>query len=197
METYVEQTNQEKQLIYVADPMCSWCYGFAPVIETITDEFRHRLPVSLLMGGLRAGNTKPMTAADRATIRAHWERVRDSTGQPFDFSFFDRDSFVYDTEPACRAVVTMRLLNSDIALTYMHRIQHAFYAENRDTTNAETLAEIAAETGVDRTEFLTEMRSREARNTTFKDFATAQQSGITGFPTLFAGPVDTQFVIVT
>ena len=90
----------------------------------------------------------------------------------------------------------MRLLNADIALTYMHRIQHAFYAENRDTTDAETLAEIAAETGVDRAAFLAEMRSPEARNTTFKDFITAQQSGISGFPTLFAGPIENQFVIV-
>ena len=25
----------EPHLIYFADPMCSWCYGFSPVIEDI------------------------------------------------------------------------------------------------------------------------------------------------------------------
>ncbi|MDB5418474.1 MAG: dithiol-disulfide isomerase, partial [Phenylobacterium sp.] len=25
----------EPHLIYFADPMCSWCYGFSPVIEEI------------------------------------------------------------------------------------------------------------------------------------------------------------------
>ena len=24
-----------RELIYFADPMCSWCYGFAPVISAI------------------------------------------------------------------------------------------------------------------------------------------------------------------
>ena len=186
-----------KQLIYVADPMCSWCYGFAPVIEAIVDQFCERLPITLLMGGLRAGNTKAMTDADRQSIREHWQRVNAATGQPFDFSFFDQPAFVYDTEPSCRAVVTMRLLNPTLALPYMHRIQTAFYAENRDTTSTEILAEVAAECGVDRESFVAEMRSPEARNTTFQDFITAQKSGIRGFPTLLAGPTPDGFAIVT
>ena len=27
------------QLVYFADPMCSWCYGFSPVITTLAERF--------------------------------------------------------------------------------------------------------------------------------------------------------------
>jgi len=95
-------------LIYFADPMCSWCWGFAPVIEAIRQRFGDALPIRLMMGGLRPGTTKPLDEAGKRTIREHWEHVHEATGQPFDFRFFEREGFIYDTEPASRAVVVVR-----------------------------------------------------------------------------------------
>ena len=186
-----------KHLLYVADPMCSWCYGFAPVIDGLAEHFGERLPIRLLMGGLRAGNTRPMTEADKGTIAGHWRKVAERTGQPFDFGLFEREGWIYDTEPACRAVVTMRILNPRRALGYKARVQRAFYAENRDTTKAAVLADVAAEAGVDREIFFAEMTSAEARNATFRDFLTAQDSGIRGFPTLLAGDGTGNYLTIT
>ena len=186
-----------KHLLYVADPMCSWCYGFAPVIDGLADHFGDRLPITLLMGGLRAGNTKPMTDADKTTIAGHWRNVAERTGQPFDFGLFDREGWIYDTEPACRAVVTMRLLNPRVALAYKSRVQTAFYAENRDTTDDGVLADIADEAGVDRAIFLKETTSPEARIATQKDFQQAQEAGIRGFPTLLAGDGAGKYLMIT
>ena len=59
---------------------------------------------------------------DKDYIREAWTRVGAATGQPFDFSFLDREGFVYDTEPACRAVVTARRLLPRIALPFMARV---------------------------------------------------------------------------
>src|SRR3712207_1860168 len=95
-------------LVYVADPMCSWCWGFSPVIDAIRHRFADALPIRLIMGGLRPGTTKVMDAAAKRTIRTHWEHVQEASGQPFDFGFLDRDGFVYDTEPAAKAVVVVR-----------------------------------------------------------------------------------------
>jgi hypothetical protein len=89
-------------LIYFADPMCSGLRGFAPVIETIRQRFGDALPIRLMMGGLRPGTTKPLDDAGRRTIREHWEQVQAASGQPFDFRYFERERFVYDTEPASR-----------------------------------------------------------------------------------------------
>lgn len=186
-----------RHFIYFADPMCSWCYGFTPVIRQIAEHFDGRLPVRLVMGGLRAGNRQPMREKDRAYIRGAWTAVHEASGQPFDMAFFDRETFTYDTEPACRAVVTMRRLAPDRALAFNGRVSSAFYAQNRDVTDDEVLADIGAEAGVDRTRFLTELQSEDCRNETFGDFLMAKQSGVEGFPLLAAGTQETGYALVT
>ena len=186
-----------RHFIYFADPMCSWCYGFAPVITELARRFEGRLPVRIVMGGLRAGNTKEMTDKDREYIRGAWTRVGEASGQSFDFSFFDRPHFVYDTEPACRAVVTMRRLAPEKALAFKARVSRAFYGENRDTTDAKVLAGLASDFGIDADRFELEMLSAEARNETFGDFLTSQQAGVQGFPLLAAGTQTGGYALVT
>lgn len=184
-------------LLYIADPMCSWCYGFSPVIGAIATHFGSRLPVRLVMGGLRAGNTRAMTDKDKEYIAGAWQRVAAATGQPFDHALFERDGFVYDTEPACRAVVAMRRSAPDKALSYMGAVSRAFYAGGRDTTSADELAAIAGDAGEDPRTFKEQMLAPDTRNETFRDFLTAQEMGVGGFPTLVAGPTGQGYALVT
>ena len=185
-------------LVYFADPMCSWCYGFSPVIAAIGERFGDSLPIRLVLGGLRPGTTEPMDATARASTRGHWEHVHEASGQPFDFGFFERERFVYDTEPACRAVVVLRRRGPDVALAALRRIHAAFYAENRDVTDMATLAEIAAELGEDADAFRAAFAEEAAVRETWADFALAQRTGIRGFPALIAGSgVDNAYAMVT
>jgi putative protein-disulfide isomerase len=64
-----QTSSERKHLVYFADPMCSWCYGFAPVMSALEQQFRERLPLRLVMGGLRAGNTRPMRPEDKEYLR--------------------------------------------------------------------------------------------------------------------------------
>ena len=187
----------DRNLVYFADPMCSWCYGFGPVIATLAERFGDRLGLQVVMGGLRAGNTEPMTQKDKDYVRGAWGKVSEATGQPFDPSFFDRDTFVYDTEPACRAVVTARRLQPAMALPMLARVARAFYAEARDVTAPDELVAVAEEAGFDRATFAAAFASPEVQNATFRDFLTAQELGIRGFPTLIAGSEDTGYALVT
>jgi putative protein-disulfide isomerase len=185
------------QMVYFADPMCSWCYGFAPVIAALAERFEGRMGLQLVMGGLRAGNTEPMTAKDREYVRGAWTSVGAATGQPFDMAFFDRESFTYDTEPACRAVVTARRLMPTMALPFKARVSRAFYAENRDMTRADEILAVAEEAGFERQQFATTFAAPETHNETFRDFLTAQELGIRGFPTLIAGAESKGYALVT
>ena len=186
--------------LYVADPLCSWCYGFAPVIDALATHFAGRLPVRLVMGGLRAGNTKPMRDEDKAYIRSAWTNVGKASGQPFDFAFFDRQGFVYDTEPACRAVVTARDWDTDApisALTFKALISAAFYGHNRDVTDTAVIAAIAEEAGFDGATFRARFESADSKSATFRDFLTSQELGVTGFPMLAAGSETHGYALVT
>ena len=180
------------QLIYFADAMCSWCYGFAPVIAAIRAAHPD-LPIELINGGLRPGNTQVMAEKDKAMIRSHWVHVQQASGQPFDFGLFDRDDFIYDTEPAARAVVLVRNRAGEAAagraltLDFFGRVQSAFYAEGRDVRQPEVLAGLAAAFGLDRAAFLAAFGDEESRIQAWTDFQVAQRTGVTGFPTLIAG----------
>jgi putative protein-disulfide isomerase len=178
----------EPHLIYFADPMCSWCYGFSPVIADIRRAFGRGLPVRLVMGGLRPGTQQPMTDAAKAEIAGHWRHVNEASGLPFDPAVMAREGFVYDTDPAARAVVVARRQDPELALAYLARAQAAFYAQNRDVTSPEVLADLAAELGLDRAAFLETWASEDAKQETWRDYAISQQAGVTGFPTLVAGP---------
>ena len=184
--------------IYFADPMCSWCWGFAPGIAGLKQRYEGVLDVRVVLGGLRPGTEKPMTEAAKADTRHHWEHVHEASGQPFDYAFFDREGFKYDTDPAARAVVLARRANPDLALVLLERIQRAFYAENRDVTDFEVLADLAQEFGLDRAAFLTGLSDEQVKFETWRDYGLSQRAGVTGFPTLVVGPQsDGTFVPVT
>jgi putative protein-disulfide isomerase len=175
-------------LILFADPMCSWCYGFSPVIDEIRHAYGNALPVRVVMGGLRPGTESPMTAEAARQIATHWSHVQEASGLAFDASLVESGTFVYDTDPAARAVVVVRREGQDLAVRYLAAAQRAFYAEARDVTSGEVLADLAADFGLDRAQFLAEWSADEARQETWRDYATSQRAGVTGFPTLVGGP---------
>ncbi|HMA12385.1 MAG TPA: DsbA family protein [Steroidobacteraceae bacterium] len=170
-------------LWYFADPMCSWCWGFSPVIDVLRDQYRERLKIALVLGGLRH-ETAPMTAAQRDEILHHWHAVHERTGQPFRFEGALPAGFVYDTEPACRAVATVGGIDPTQIFAMFKTIQSAFYAEGRDVTRADVLAELAAGLGVDAAAFLRAFDSDATRAKTQAHFRQARQARVRGFPAL-------------
>ncbi|HEX4098369.1 MAG TPA: DsbA family protein, partial [Caulobacteraceae bacterium] len=61
-------------------------------------------------------------------------------------------------------------------------------AEGRDVTTEAVLGDLAEELGIDRAGFLEAWASEEAKQETWRDYAISQRAGVTGFPTLVAGP---------
>jgi len=174
----------DKEIIIVVDPMCSWCWGFSPVIGAMAKEYDGKAPISLIAGGLRPLTDKPMNDQAKAEIRHHWEDVNKASGQPFEWDFFKRNGFVYDTEPACRALVTVRALLPEASLSFLTALHKAFYAENRDITNVEILQELAVNEGIDANEFFKAFSSRKMTYETAGDFHKSYSMGVQGFPTV-------------
>ncbi|WP_334190115.1 DsbA family protein [Noviherbaspirillum sp.] len=177
------------RLVYIADPMCSWCYGFGPELSALLAGLPD-LPLDIVVGGLRAGNTQPMDAGLKAKLLSHWRQVGERSGLPFNEDALGRAGFVYDTEPACRAVVTARLLSPSTALPVFHAIQHAFYAQGLDTTQATVLARVSADAMskagfvIDADTFRATWDASATVADTQADFLQTQRWGVRGFPTL-------------
>ena len=174
------------RLLYVMDPMCSWCWGFSPVAEALVEQAQAKgVELHLVVGGLRTGGAS-LEPAKRRYILEHWQAVNEATGQPFTFEGALPEGFVYDTEPACRALVAARSLAPDCAWKLVKLIQQAFYVQGRDVTQASVLVELAETAGVPRIEFAAAFDSTEQQAATAADIAWVQDLGIAGFPTLLA-----------
>ena len=189
-------------LFYFADPMCSWCWGFAPTVERIQQQFGDELLLVLVLAGLRPAEAVPLDASTRKDVLAHWDHVAAASGQPFARDAIRREGFVYDTEPACRAVVTARTLgraeqDEGVGLRMLRATQQAYYAEGRDVTDGGVLADVAASIGLDRAEFVDAFSSVDAREATYRDFVQTRSFGVHAFPTLIAASADEALPIAT
>lgn len=179
------------KLIFVGDPMCSWCYGFGKELTEASHAFPE-VPLQIVVGGIGAGATETMTHAMRDFRLNHWSRVEAASGLPFNReSFKNLKNFVYDTEPACRAVVAARMMEPSIdQLSVFRAIQHGFYADGLNITDGSVLADIVAKTmtrlgfSVEADAVLAVWRARETIDATREDFQAARQWGISSFPTL-------------
>lgn len=182
------------ELIYVADPMCSWCYGFGPEIKALDDHFD--FPTSVIVGGLRPGPAaEPLDDRLRAVLQHHWEEVGRRTGQPFDPSGLDREDWIYDTMVPDTAVVLMRGAHPDTALAFFERLQRAFYAEGVDITDPAVYPALLEGFDVDPDDFVAALTAEPSREATYTDFGKARGLGASGFPMLFLRADDEIFLV--
>jgi len=180
-----EQANSSPALLYFGDPMCSWCYGFAPVLRRVHEAYAD-LPVVCVLGGLRPGPRAQILEERLGRfLRQEWAKISEVTGQPFGLGILEREGFLYNTEPASRAVVIFRRSRPRDALFFFESLQNAFYKDSRDITDPVTLADLyaASEAGT-AAEFMNAWTREDVRQETQADFQFSAHVGMTAFPSL-------------
>lgn len=179
------------KLIFAGDPMCSWCYGFVPELKALSE--RHAvLPLTIMVGGVRAGATDLLDDSGKQFRLAHWAMVEEKSGLSFNReAFLARENFVYNTEPVCRAVVTARRLAPEAdQLLVFEALQRAFYVGGHDTTDGAVLAMIAVGALRQQGEAVTvsgfhdAWKAPETIAATAAEFVQVRSLGISSFPQL-------------
>ena len=178
------QDAPDLEMVYIGDPMCSWCWGFAPTLHKLDETFD--IPLRTMVGGLAAGPmARPMGPNMTKTILHHWHQVEEASGQPFDHTGLDRPpEWVYDTELACTAVVVVRQQAPEKTLAFFDRLHRAFYAEAIDITDIEVYPALVADFVPDVDAFMVALKSSEMHTAAWEDFSAARRLGVSGFPTL-------------
>jgi len=181
------------KMYYFTDPMCSWCYGFSPVIKKVKENYPG-IDLEIISGGFSPGSTQVVDQEYKDFLEFHWNNVTARSGQYFDHSMkFISDSFRYDTEPSSRALAVVKKLAPNEDFQYLSLMQKAFYVEGKDITNANVLAKLAEEVGVEQHVFFENFFSDELKLKTQQGFQFSRQLGVQGFPTLLTlqdGKVD-------
>lgn len=173
-----------KQLHYINDPLCGWCYAAAPLISAAAEI--PQLNIQLHCGGLWINeHRRPLGKALRDYVKPLDERIQLLTGQPFGERYFNEllldSSRVLDSEPLINAMLAVEKAGGS-ALTLLQRIQQTHYRDGIWTGSIAVLTELAAEQHINVEQFI---RAKEQVNVVAHMAATQKlmaRLGVSGYP---------------
>ena len=171
------------QLVYFASPMCSWCWGFSPVIQQLKAAHPAN-NIRLVLTPFRIDTTQAMDDALRNYVLGQWKNVSQTTAQPFDFRFAMPVNFIYNTRLVCISIKAFSKQLPKQELDYLRALQHAFYVENKDLTNEEVLIETANNFSVDANLFADDFSNKQITVELEQDFSLCQLLAVQSYPTL-------------
>ena len=172
-------------IIYVGDPMCSWCWGIAPALKQLKDHYqKEQIPFQIVVGGLRPGGGDPWNDQMKDFLRHHWDEVLAKSGQPFGYALLKLEHFNYDTEPACRAVVAARSWLKEKELDFFEAIQRKFYVDSQDPGQVKFYESICDQFLVDFSKFQKRFANKVIKDQTQEEFNLNRKWGIRGYPSV-------------
>ncbi len=172
-------------LIYVHDPMCSWCWGFSDVYQQLEEQLPEEIDVRRLLGGLAADSDVPMPESMQAMLQQTWHQIEATIpGKLFNFEFWSQCAPRRSTYPACRAVIAAREQGEQYDRIMTQAIQQAYYQQARNPSDNETLIELADEIGLDAKRFSRQLLDPKTHQQLLDEIDSARSIGIDSFPSL-------------
>lgn len=176
-------------LIYVHDPMCSWCWGFKPVLEQVTEELSSKVNVNYLLGGLAADSDNVMPAKMQTQIRTTWQSIQETIpGTEFNYDFWSQCIPRRSTYPSCRAVIAAAQqahIHPDIEKQMINAIQQAYYLQAKNPSDYGVLYELAQTINLEIKRFKADIHSRKTQNELENQIALSRSIGANSLPSLF------------
>jgi len=176
---------RSQTLIYIHDPMCSWCWGFRPVWQQIQQAVAGKLDVRYVLGGLAADTDEPMPEEMRLNVIDNWRRIqREIPGTEFNYDFWSRCSPRRSTYPACRAIIACRMQQPELESEMLLLIQQAYYLLARNPSDLDVLVALAEQLGLDTRQFVDDIQSEVCQNVLLEEIEFCREINIFSFPSL-------------
>ena len=174
-----------KRLIYVHDPMCSWCWGFAETWQDLIAQLPDDLPIVRLLGGLAPDSDEPMPQSMQDMLQQTWQQIEQVIpGKKFNFDFWTNCQPRRSTYPACRAVIAAREQGEEHDSLMTRQIQQAYYHQARNPSDNNTLIELAGEIGLETDRFAEKLTAEATHQSLLNEISAARSMGINGFPSV-------------
>lgn len=175
-------------VVYGFDPLCGWCYGFAPAFAMARAELAGAVEFGVASGGLVTGERRRPVGLDAGYLRAGLAAVAAATGVspgPAFADLLDRGTYVSDSEPVCRAMWAARELAGDgAAIELGAALSRAYYGEGREPDDPDLVAELGAGLGLP--DLVDRWATEAARRGTAQWWARSRAVGLTTYPSLLA-----------
>ena len=172
--------------------MCSWCYGFKPVLESLHKKLNTSIEIEYLLGGLAKDSDLPMTEIMQNQIKENWRTIEITIpGIEFNYNFWTECIARRSTYPSCRAILATIKQNINLEKEMLKLIQQAYYLEAKNPSDYNVLYELSRKLDLDKKQFINDIHSDEINIELMSQIQRSREIGADSFPSLFLKIDDT------
>jgi len=173
-------------LFYIHDPMCSWCYGFKPVLTSILNESKKLVNIKFILGGLAKDTDTTMSISMQENIKSNWHEIeKNIIGIKFNYDFWSQCTPKRSTYLSCRAVIAATLQHKKYENLMINAIQTAYYLNAKNPSNLDTLYQLADEVNFNKNQFIKDINSEKVETILKKQIKLSRDIGADSFPSLY------------
>ena len=177
--------NSTKQLYYIHDPMCSWCWGFSKTWSKVKKKLNSDIEIIYVLGGLAPDNNEIMDERMREYVQMNWKKIEKRIpGTRFNYNFWQECQPRRSTYPACRAVLATNNQDKNLEPNMINKIQQGYYLQAKNPSEDDVLVSFANELGLDIKRFRIDLNSEETNKKLMQNIELAGSLNIYGFPSL-------------
>lgn len=177
--------NSTKQLYYIHDPMCSWCWGFSKTWSKVKKKLNSDIEIIYVLGGLAPDNNEIMDERMREYVQMNWKKIEKRIpGTRFNYNFWQECQPRRSTYPACRAVLATNNQDKNLESNMINKIQQGYYLQAKNPSEDDVLVGFANELGLDIERFRIDLNSEETNKKLMQNIELAGSLNIYGFPSL-------------
>ncbi len=183
----ITDSNKSHKVIlhYIHDPMCSWCWAFRPIWQTLKRSLPPEVEIHNSLGGLAADTDEPMPLDLQQKLQSVWSTIQQKVPlTKFNFDFWHLNQPRRSTYPACRAVIAARKQGLKYEEKMILAIQQAYYLKAQNPSDDNTLISLANDIGLNASEFKLQLKQPEIEQQLNQEIAFNQSIQVTSFPSL-------------
>ncbi|OOS24861.1 DsbA family protein [Moraxella pluranimalium] len=135
------------KIYYLFDPLCGWCYGAKPALETVASQY----PVELTPTGLFFRSGRVMDADFAQYAWGNDERIERLTGQAFRTAYREnvlQGGGQFDSQNSLLALTAVREMAPEQEIAVLSALQTARYVDGRDNADLSVIADILQTQGL-------------------------------------------------
>lgn len=189
-------------LIYCYDAYCGWCYGFCQVMKKINSEYKERLEIEVLSGGMILPEEPVHIGATAGYIIKAYKNVEKLTGAKFGENYLwhiknpDQSDWYPNSEKPAIALCIFKEYYPDQQVSFATDLQYALHYEGRDLTDDEAYRHLLEKYNLPAEEFYGMLHEEEYREKAYYEFTLCRQLQVTGYPAVLLQLSETKFHLI-
>ncbi len=186
-------------LIYCYDAYCGWCYGFSEVMKKINSEYKNKLEIEVLSGGMILPEESIHISATANYINKAYKNVEELTGIKFGEDYLwhinhpDASDWYPNSEKPAIALCIFKEYFPDQQVSFAADLQYALHYEGRDLTDDEAYRNLLEKYNLPATEFYEKLREAIYKEMAHYEFALCKQLQVEAFPAVLLQLSATKF----